>query len=412
MASVMHQSFANMAGLKTMETFNLTSRRRMKTKNLFAVFVVIFCHHLVASAQTWKPASPTNLYIVNLAMSADGCKLAIASSGSHAIFSTDSGNTWHTNQTSPVYGTCIASSADGSKLATFSLNNSHSGIYVSTNSGGTWEITSGPNSFNSVFSMSLACSANGNVLIESGSGNYVYVSTNSGLNWTAGGSPNTSWISVASSADGTKLIAAALYQIYTSTNFGSTWTATTLPTLPWQSKSIACSADGRQLIASGYGTYISTNFGSSWRMSSSQAGKVASSADGTRLVIGGNNLFISSDSGVTWTLNSTPVNWSSIASSADGLELMGGIGLNGGENEVWIGRTVPSPQINVVSSNGNFALSWIIPSTNFVLQQSSDLTAENWSNVAAIPVLNLTNLQNQLTLPILDGDAFFRLSTP
>ena len=57
--------------------------------------------------------------------------------------------------------------------------------------------------------MSLASSANGSVLLESGSGSYLYVSTNSGASWSTGGSPSETWVSAACSADGTKLIAAA-----------------------------------------------------------------------------------------------------------------------------------------------------------------------------------------------------------
>lgn len=377
----------------------------MYAKSLFVLFAATFCHNSIALAQTWTQAGPTNLYLVSVAMSAAGNKLAIVSSGQHAVVSTDSGHTWQTNQTSPVYGTCVGSSADGIKLATFSLDNGNPGIYVSTNSGGTWGKTVSPSTFN-VTSMSLAASADATILIESGSDSYLYVSTNSGLTWSIGGSPSRSWTSVASSADGTKLMAAASGGIYTSTNFGSTWTATTASNINWSS--IACSADGNQLITSGSATYISTNFGYDWRMASPQTGKVASSANGTRLVIAGNSMFTSSDSGATWISNSAPQLWTSIASSADGSELVA----NSQNSGIWIGRTVPSPQINVASSNGNLALSWIIPSTNFVLQQNFDLTTANWSEVTNVPVLNLTNLQNQVALPLPAGNSFYRLRTP
>jgi hypothetical protein len=377
----------------------------MNTKSIFVLLAATFCHNSVALAQTWTQAGPTNLYLVSVAMSAAGNKLAILSSGQHAIVSTDSGHTWQTNQTSPVYGTCVCSSADGTKLATFSLNGGNPGIYVSTNSGGTWEKTVSPSTFN-VTSMSLAASADASILIESGSGSYIYVSTNSGLTWSIGGSPSHAWTSVASSADGTKLVAAASGGIYTSTNFGSTWTATTAPDAAWSS--IACSADGNQLITSGSATYLSTNFGYDWRMASPQTGKLASSANGTRLVIAGNSMYTSSDSGATWISNGAPQFWTSIASSADGSELVA----NNRNSGIWIGRTLPSPQMNVASSTGNLALSWIIPSTNFVLQQNSNLTKANWSEVTNVPVLNLTNLQNQVTLPLPSSNQFYRLKTP
>jgi hypothetical protein len=384
----------------------------MKIKNLVAPCAAIFFSGSVAPAQTWTQGPTNFVYCLGVAMSADGCKLAAVSSGQHAIVSTDSGNTWQTNQASPIYGTCIASSADGSKLATWNINGGKYGIYVSTNSGGTWVKTNGPTAFNSITSMSLASSANGSVLLESGSGSYIYVSTNSGASWSTGGSPSEEWVSGACSADGTKLIAASSGGIYTSTNFGFAWTATALPAPTWSSLSVACSADGKQLIASGLeGTHVSTNFGGAWRLSIPAAGKVASSADGTRLAVAGNAVYTSGDSGVTWMTNSGPKSCSFIVSSADGCELVAGAGTQYGLG-LWIGRFVPSPRIDFASSNGNVALYWTIPSTNLVLRQISDLTTTNWSNVTATPQLNLTDLQDQVTLPESAGNAFFRLSVP
>ncbi|HEY5298864.1 MAG TPA: hypothetical protein VIK59_13235 [Verrucomicrobiae bacterium] len=48
-----------------------------------------------------------------------------------------------------------------------------------------------------------------------------------------------------------------------------------------------------------------------------------------------------------------------------------------------------------------------MPSTNFVLQQSSDLIS--WSSVTATPALNLTNLNNELMLSPSNSNGFFRL---
>jgi len=45
-----------------------------------------------------------------------------------------------------------------------------------------------------------------------------------------------------------------------------------------------------------------------------------------------------------------------------------------------------------------------------VLQQSSDLTS--WADVTNPPALNLTNLQNQVTLPPSNRTGFYRLKTP
>ncbi len=48
--------------------------------------------------------------------------------------------------------------------------------------------------------------------------------------------------------------------------------------------------------------------------------------------------------------------------------------------------------------------------TNFVLQESPDLSG--WSAVTNTPVLNLNNLQNEVTLSSTNIARFYRLKTP
>ena len=109
-------------------------------------------------------------------------------------------------------------------------------------------------------------------------------------------------------------------------------------------------------------------------------------------------------------------NWSKIASSADGTKLAAAVAGNfyvpNAGGGIWTSQITPSPIVNLSPTNNNLALSWLIPSTNFILQQNSDLTTTNWSAVTNAPVLNLTNLQNQVTLPAPASNAFFRLKTP
>jgi hypothetical protein len=61
------------------------------------------------------------------------------------------------------------------------------------------------------------------------------------------------------------------------------------------------------------------------------------------------------------------------------------------------------------ASNGNLAFSWTMPSTNFVLQVSPDLSGNNWVTLTNPPVLNLTNLQNELSIPPSNAAGYFRL---
>ena len=152
----------------------------------------------------------------------------------------------------------------------------------------------------------VASSADGTKLVATVNGGQIYTSANSGVTWTAQAS-STNWSSVASSADGTSLVAgvgnnaSSVGYIYTSANSGiGSWS-------PHDSArqwvSVASSADGTKLVAAAYGTagsgnpgvYTSTSSGSSWALSKAvqYCSSVASSADGTKLVAtvyGGQNL--------------------------------------------------------------------------------------------------------------------------
>jgi hypothetical protein len=79
-------------------------------------------------------------------------------------------------------------------------------------------------------------------------------------------------------------------------------------------------------------------------------------------------------------------------------------GDNGG---LWFSRSIPSPELNLAQSNSNLALSWLIPSTNFVMQESSDLIS--WSSITDQPALNLTNLNYEMNFAPSNASGFFRL---
>ena len=144
--------------------------------------------------------------------------------------------------------------------------------------------------------------------------------------WTAQNSGYHDWGCIASSADGTKLVAGENPgQLYTSANSGVTWTAQTSGSLNWYS--VASSADGTKLVASAGtgGIYTSANSGVTWTNTAPnmECISVASSAEGIKLVAGGLGIYTSTDSGVTWTPTSAPAtNGYSVASSADGTKLV------------------------------------------------------------------------------------------
>lgn len=185
-----------------------------------------------------------------------------------------------------------------------------------------WE-TSGP----SQTWASVASSADGNRLIAGAAtiNGRLYTSTDAGLNWTARES-NRSWRSVASSADGMKLIAAPDQdQLYTSDDGGVTW----IPresTRDWLS--VASSSDGTRLVAvpSSGQIYVSSDSGATWspRETVRNWSSVASSSDGLRLVATNINglIYTSGDAGATWTARASVRTWLSVASSSDGSKLV------------------------------------------------------------------------------------------
>ena len=348
--------------------------------------------------------------------SADGQKLFVAGQHWSLPVSTNAGSTWTTN-TEPqaggdfVFGswTSIACSADGNTQAAINLN----AYWVSTNSGATWVSNTVPGV--SFFSC-VAMSPDGTKwVLADGTDNagLIYISTNSGATVTPAPVPAYNWTGVASSADGTKLYATGNDQsqsitvphLYASTNSGQSWAEPTglPPNTFWSG--IACSVDGTRLIAIGIpGIYTSTNGGATWTANNvppnAWAG-VASSADGTRLVASSQNwIYTSTNAGASWISNNVPDDiWQSVASSADGGVLVAGPVYSssyGFYPPFYFSQTTVSPCLNLSAcvTSTNLMLSWIVPSTNFIVQQSADLTS--WADLSVTPVLNLTNLQDQI----------------
>ncbi len=172
----------------------------------------------------------------------------------------------------------------------------------------------------------VASSSDGTKLVAVVSGGQIYTSTDSGVNWTARES-NRSWADVASSSDGTKLVAVVSGgQIYTSTDSGVSWTARESNRI-WDG--VASSSDGTKLVAVVFSGQIhtSTDGGLNWtaRESNRNWDDVASSSDGTKLVAvvtGGGQIYTSTDSGVSWTARESNRFWADVASSSDGTKLV------------------------------------------------------------------------------------------
>jgi hypothetical protein len=373
------------------------------------VALAIFCPGLIFGQGWTQTSAPTKPWQA-LAMSADGGKLVAAFNSGGIYTSTNFGATWISNNAPILSWDALTSSADGTRLAAAYLG----GIYISTDGGATWN----PSAVRNAYWYSLACSADGTLLAAATpSGNAVYVSTNFGLSWKTNYFPTGIYdgYSVGLSASGNRIAAGNnIGIILVSPNLGANWSATNQ--LTGSIKSIAVSADGTMLVAvyGGATVYTSTNGGVSWmstNVGNSDFVSIASSADGTRLVtVGGTSLAVSAfstDSGTSWTTNSqsAPI-WRAVASSADG-NFLAAAANNGG---IWFWRTAAPPRLNIVPSGSLAKISWTLPSTNFVVQQSADL--QNWATVANSPTLNLQTLQDEVVVTATNGQSFYRLTTP
>jgi hypothetical protein len=381
-----------------------------------------------AFAQDWVLTGAPMTNWVSLASSADGSSLFAAAGGKDGkgfIYSSaDSGRTWEPTLAPATNWTSVACSAFGSNLVAACWG----AVYVSSDFGRSWTGSSEPGSF-----WLLARSADGTRIVRTTDDSpflalgSIHVSTNNGATWdnAAVGSYGP-WLSVAASAAGDKFVAVGWYprpggfvpSSCLSTNWGATWQYLPLEDLgSWGC--VACSAEGNKLIAGAQGAlygnpvYVSSDTGVTWTQTGAPMAEwasVASSATGQSLVSASSDGFIytSVDSGKTWISNSAPVaDWSAVASSADGSKLVATV--NGGGIYTW--QTTPHPAVNVSPSGTNLVLSWIIPSQPFVLQNNADLSPANWTDGTNVPVLNVTNLQHQVTLPLPASNGFYRLKS-
>jgi photosystem II stability/assembly factor-like uncharacterized protein len=253
-------------------------------------------------------------------------------------------------------------------------------VYQSTDSGTSWASAPGLISGNC-----MALSADGRFLVVGRNPGNIHTFTNLGTLWQLNAiGPSTNWVSVACSADAATLVAASsplrLFpypgEIFRSTDYGATWQRTGSPGTDW--RAVASSVDGTHLMA------ISTVLG--FPESSS-------------------TIYISTNSGATWTNTlGTALNWQGIASSADG-----SLKWATGQGGICYWQATPAPLLHITQSAGTVTIYWIVPPGNFGLQQNTDLTPSNWTDVSVPPVFDYNTLEYEVTLPLTPGAAFYRL---
>ncbi len=345
----------------------------------FLLFMVMAIWPVSLSGQTfvWTQTSAPNSSWIGIASSADGTKLAacFGYAGGGVYISTNTGSIW-TKVNSPSVPnpwqnyaamSCIASSADGRKLVIGSSNTGYSTtnsgyVYASTDAGSTWTQANISGAWCWEDWSSIASTSNGMTVFATGYYN-IFASTNYGVTWQfCDPSPNPPnprghWKTVVCSSDGMKLLATDLIQLFTSTNAGANWSLTSAPSNQWSA--IASSADGTKLVAcNDYSIgriYTSTNSGLNWMPTSAPSNTfwsaVTSSTDGTKLAACSysGNIYFSTNSGSTWTSNSFPTYVKGMATSADGTKLFA-VFYGGG---ISIGQLVVPAQNYSANFNGS-----------------------------------------------------------
>jgi hypothetical protein len=162
-------------------------------------------------------------------------------------------------------------------------------------------------------------------------GGGAYVSSNAGGQWSAIKVSATNWVSVAASADMSKIVAIADNRIIQSSDSGGTWHQTTAPLGLWNN--VACSTNGNVLVvvralfggSTAGSIYVSHDCGTNWTHPLGINGIATASwcsADGNTMFAGvnGGGIYSSTNGGTNWTLTGAPSStWGHIAASSNGV---------------------------------------------------------------------------------------------
>lgn len=226
----------------------------------------------------------------------------------------------------------------------------------------------------------------------------IWTSVDSGATWTERATSRR-WKCVASSSDGVKLVAGVWDgNIYTSTDSGETWTARD-SNRKWIS--VASSADGSKLIAAANqdGFYLSTDAGVSWNrvVTATNAWTVTASSDGARLLAGDLSsaglLRISTNSGASWSNTTGGLGyWTASASSSDGTKLYGirgQIQISSDSGANWVTRESIRQWASIASSSDGTSAAAVVTNGQIFTSGDSGVTwtaresSRGWTSIAS-----------------------------
>lgn len=288
---------------------------------------------------------------------------------------------WNPSSAPNGYWNAITSSWEGKYLAGVIKNGVNEGVYISSNGGIDWTLST---SDKDISWLSIAGSADLTYLtVVCGNTDTILISSNRGNSWTKRTVKQGFWVDVAISSTGqTQMAILFSGGIYISTNYGHTWVETKARHSQWLS--CAMNADGQVMYAVdnfpgdediGGGIYSSKDRGTTWVMADVPAldwRGVACSHDGQIVVaishyIG--DVYYSTDGGLTWTVVDLPNgDWRGLAANGDGSVMAsvvsgGGIyvstdtgktwGRSAADNSTWVSVAMDSAGRQIVVSGGD-----------------------------------------------------------
>ena len=370
------------------------------------------------SGATWTSIKESGVWS-GFACSSDGTKV-VATEGGRIKISTDSGVSW-IDKSVLRYGegtglrrlehdwTSLTMNSDGTKIFVGYLG----AIYRSTDSGGSWNITSitiGQDAQNEFFWRTISSSCDGKKLITGNAKlGRIYISNDFGVTWTA--LSTDSQIEAEDLRDIEQEVADAASGVVKPVNYGLFSSSDN-----WQG--IAGSLDGKNLVAIDGGRYIwtSTNYGLTWRprktprikganrvfdaVNSRAWSAVASSSDGKTLVVGISYYFyISTDYGVSWTPREPPGLCLNVKCNSDGSKIItgvfgGGIYLStnfgltwtniGPKNGYWVGVSFSFDETMLIAVDGSPDGGYIYTRRNGVWNTEEGAGKKIWGGAVAI----------------------------
>lgn len=360
------------------------------------------------------------------AVSTDGSHMVVTDDAStaHLLTSSDGGVTWTRNAAAGAHDWYdVALSADGSKIAAITASGD---VYLSNNFGTTWTVLTTlehnfPTTGGSSVQMKIAMSPDGTQLAVSEDGlttsynsgwvytgtNYIYTSADGGASWSQRATPVDSGsvsIQDLSMSSDAKTLAFVTYgsnsHLYLSKDGGGTWAVDPGTGLPaggpaYDYNQVSMSSNGQAIAVSDFGhenTYVTTDGGATWKTYSNNdpdgsggSGVVATavSGDGTQIYVATNNIYRGALAGTNTggssssnTLPSAPQQTVVTPTSATGLKVSWQAPLDEGSSPVTTYRIryrvagaanwVPAGEVN--ASTLSYTISSLSPTTTYEVQ--------------------------------------------